>query len=185
MAHLKRISEAHGVLFLNAQPAWDVPGEVISITFNPDNRFAFIAAQKDEAKAALKEAFAKAGAPSVRFLIKQGDVASASSPAPAAVSEMERTDPASAPETLQEPTPAEPAPEPFNAPESEQVPYEDLMDAAPQPDPQPEPERHPAPEPEPAFAAESDDAPAQDGTDGLNDILAGAFGADVKFTEVD
>ena len=110
-----------------------------------------------------------------------------SSPVPAAVSEMERTDPASAPETLQEPTPAEPAPEPFNAPESEQVPYEDLMDAAPQPEPQPEPEpeRHPAPEPEPAFAAESDDAPAQDGTDGLNDILAGAFGADVQFTEVD
>ncbi len=193
MAHLKRISEAHGVLFLNAQPAWDVPGEVISITFNPDNRFAFIAAQKDEAKAALKEAFAKAGAPSVRFLIKQGDAASASSPAPmsspvpAVVSEVERTDPASAPETLQEPTPAELAPEPFSAPESEQVPYEDLMDAAPQPEPQPEPEpeRHPAPEPEPASAAESDDAPAQDGTDGLNDILAGAFGADVKFTEVD
>lgn len=185
MAHLKRISEAHRVIFMNAHPAWETPGDVMSITFAEANDFVFGMAQKDEAKAALKEAFAKAGAPQVRFIIRRGEAApaSASTPEPAAgggpsagagpegsraeaapdvavaaAQEADRVQPA-----------ADPSPQPEAIPESEPVPYEDLMDAIPQPEDVPG----------------SDGAPAQDDANGLNDILAGTFGAEVKFTEVD
>ncbi len=245
MAQLKRISEAHGVLFMNARPAWDVPGEAISISFNPENKFAFQSAQKEEARTALQEALSKVGAASVRFIVKQADAADASSAQAAAKAQpavvaqpVVASDPVVASQTVaaQEPASAfaapvaqdaqsashaaahpasQPEPEPApaeraversahqsapaepEAPEFEQVPYEDLVGSAAVA-PEEDVPFDTAPDASvdtAASAASSDavpdapfdvasDAAADDSSD-LNDILAGAFGAEVKFTEVD
>lgn len=205
MAHLKRISEAHGVLFMNARPSWEAPGEVLAISFNPDNRFAFIAAQKDEAKAAVKEAFAKAGAPNLRFIVRQADAAqepssaveTAAAPAAAAPvreaapSPVRDMAPATAAAAAEAASPiagaseaqafvpvvsAEPQAAP-EAPEYEEVPYEELMGSSP------------APSFDDADSSGADDLAAAPGDEAgsgdLNDILANAFGTDVKFTEVE
>ena len=165
LAQLKHISEAHGVLFMNAQPSWEKPGEVLAVSFNPENSFAFIAAQKDEARAALKEAFAKVGAGALRFVIKQGEAAPARQEAASAPMVQARPEPEPIPVPQPEPKP-DPKPEPVPAsasvpeePAYEEVPYEELMEPA--------------------------TPPADEGSSELNDILAGAFGGDVKFTEVE
>ncbi|MCI9129125.1 MAG: DNA polymerase III subunit gamma/tau [Eggerthellaceae bacterium] len=190
LVQLKKISVAHSVLFMNARASWEVPGQSIAISFAPDNEFAFMAAQKAEAKDALTQALAQAGAQGMRFNVQKGGAAAdavvakpESEPAPASQPVVEQA-PAPEPEPTPVPEPSSaaqpvpesaPAPEP-EIPEYEEVPYEDLS-AAPAP-------VDDMPAPADAESTPTPVAPAQDDAADMNALL-GAFGEGLTFTEVE
>ena len=184
LVHLKRLSVAHSVLFMSSHPSWDVPGEVLNIGLVPYREFNLKAAQSPEALSFLKDAFAQAGAPGLRFKFIDGEAEAAAQPATAPqAAEQEPVpvrEPESKPAAVSVPDP-EPAPQPVqaSAPEPEPTP-------APEPEPTPEPFAVPEPDPVPDSVYEADGASSgEDETADLNSLLAGAFGADVSFTEVE
>ncbi len=189
MVHLKRLSVAHSVLFMSSHPSWDVPGEVLNIGLVPYRDFNLNAAQSPEAQNFLKEAFAQAGAPGLRFKFVNGETEEAAAGSEAAGPEAAgvRSAPAAEPEPRPLPVSA-PEPEPMPEP----APVEPVQAVASEPEPEPFAVPEPDPVPDSVYEAEvvsgatpEASSEAEDETADLNSLLAGAFGADVSFTEVD
>lgn len=181
LAHLKRLSVAHSVLFMSSHPSWEVPGEVLSIGLVPYRDFNINAAQSPEALGFLGEAFAQAGVPGLRFKFVNGEgtAADQSTAATMTISSSAASGPDSEPEPVQEPETVA-----TEEPHSKPV-------ASPAPEPEPEqkavPVQAPEPDPVPDSVYESEMPPVaqEDEAADLNSLLAGAFGSDVTFTEVD
>ncbi len=74
LAHLKKISQAYVVLFMNTRVSFDEASSEIVIAFDPKNEFAFRSSQKPEQRDALRQALDRAGAAGVGFKTIKSDV---------------------------------------------------------------------------------------------------------------
>ncbi len=73
MAHLKKESASHAALFMNARPMYDAKANLVTVGFDLNHEYTFVAAQKPEVRQSLENAFVKAGLSGIQIEIKKID----------------------------------------------------------------------------------------------------------------